>query len=135
MLKILVVDDEVLLREMLSESLVVELYATVMTASSGNEAIELIEMGNEFDLIVSDCSMSDGTGLDLLRYVTLKNIPAMFIFFTGNINIELPPPNELFLGIVEKPDKNMLIEKIIYNIETDRRLSLKQDSRLNEPEL
>ena len=132
MINILVVDDEVLLQELLSERLVAELGATVMNASSGNEAIELIQMGNKFDLIVSDSSMPDGTGTDLLRYVTRQEVPALFIFFTGSMTLEIPPPNDLFLGIVEKSDKNMLFEKISYGIEIVWRRRSEQDLMLNE---
>lgn len=133
MLRILVVDDEALLREVLSERLVTQLGATVLTACSGNQAIKLIEMGSKFDVIVSDYTMPDGTGVDLLSYVTQKNIPTMFVLFTGSTNLELPPTNNLFLGVIEKPNNNKLLETIIRGVETVGCLGSGKALTLNEP--
>ena len=63
--KLLVVDDERSMRELLSIVLRREGY-DVTLAENGRRAVELLERGR-FDLLVSDIKMPDVTGVDVLR--------------------------------------------------------------------
>ena len=64
--RILIVDDEKSMREMVSILLERHNYQTT-AARSGNEAIALLESGERFDAIVTDLLMDDGDGLSLLQ--------------------------------------------------------------------
>lgn len=64
---LLLVDDDPLLLDVMASVLYDEGYA-VTPMDSGNAAIELLEV-REFDTIVSDWHMHDGSGADLYRWI------------------------------------------------------------------
>ncbi len=71
---ILVVDDELMWRELLSMALSGAGYA-VETASSGAAALATLR-AREFDVLVLDLFLTDMSGFDVLRAVTAENGPA-----------------------------------------------------------
>jgi CheY-like chemotaxis protein len=105
--KILVVDDEAELREMLKHVLVRKGGAEVMTASGALEALRLIEQGT-FDLVISDVKMPTMDGFELhrrLRQLKLTKVPR-FMFISGGI--DLGPEERLMIerdtdGLLPKP--------------------------------
>ncbi|MCM8542339.1 MAG: response regulator [Lentisphaeraceae bacterium] len=66
MTRILLVDDDVSLLEVLHEGLV-HYNFDVMTAYSGNEAMNLLNAGS-FDLLITDMYMIDGGGQQLVDW-------------------------------------------------------------------
>ena len=64
--RILVVDDEVVIREMLSKLLQLEGY-DVYVAASGLEALEILRSDLNFDLLLTDLAMPDLDGLTLVH--------------------------------------------------------------------
>lgn len=109
---ILLVDDEDFYRELLVEEIPKETsvkLTNISTAASGAEAISLLESGRTFDLIISDYSMSNGTGVDILKYLNKNENPTRLVLFTNSINFEIPPHNENFLGVIDKFDLRSLI--------------------------
>lgn len=70
-LKVLIVEDEEMLREIFTEEFL-DFGAEVQTASSGNEAWALIEK-SQFDVIVSDIKMPGGDGVSLARKVMAQS--------------------------------------------------------------
>lgn len=66
-ISILVVDDEPVLRELVS-FILVDRGFLVSEAQSGNVALEKIKK-QDFDVVVSDVRMPDGNGIDLLRNI------------------------------------------------------------------
>lgn len=85
--KILVVDDEVDLREILRDQLEC-LDATVLDAENGKIAFEKY-LQEGFDAILSDMKMPESTGLDLLNNIRnkTKGKRPVFIFITGFSNL------------------------------------------------
>ena len=80
---LLVVDDEPAVRHMLSRALKKQF--SVEQASSGREALERVEAGAPFDLILCDVMMPEVTGLDVLerlREVAPGMVPRL-VFATG----------------------------------------------------
>lgn len=81
-IKILVVDDEPLLVEAISENLI--MYgATVYCAGNGLEAIDSLKV-NSVDIILSDMQMPKLDGINFLKNLRLMQAnPPPFFFLTG----------------------------------------------------
>lgn len=71
-MKLLLVEDEADLREVLACYLEGKLQAEILEASSGNEAIALLEAHSDIDCVVSDYRMNNGTGGDVYLYLQQK---------------------------------------------------------------
>ena len=80
-MSILVADDELNIRTTISDILR-KYHANVTIASTGSEAITLIENGN-FDLVVSDIKMPDKTGYDVFAAAHRRNANLSVILMTG----------------------------------------------------
>ncbi|MBI5894074.1 MAG: response regulator [Deltaproteobacteria bacterium] len=82
--KILVVDDELLIRTLLSEMLAEADYI-VDAAENGEKALQLLD-NNIYDLIISDVNMPEMDGISLFRKATenLTELNKRFLFITGN---------------------------------------------------
>lgn len=72
-MKILIVDDEMMIKEWLSITISSLPFSitTIETASNGQEALQKIENSN-FDLILIDVMMPKMNGLELLKRVNEK---------------------------------------------------------------
>ena len=66
--KILIVDDEKAIGELISDSLEEEGFETVMK-NDGQEAFDLIQCNKKFDLIILDIMMPNMDGLELCRKI------------------------------------------------------------------
>ncbi|MEK6628888.1 MAG: response regulator [Bdellovibrionota bacterium] len=105
--KILVVDDEEDLREIISEIFEFEGYK-VRTAENGLEALKIM---NEFnpDLIVTDIIMPECDGLTLFKELSrLYSPPPPVIFisgYVGSVAIDELKNKENFIAIFSKPIK------------------------------
>jgi len=84
--RILVVDDEESLRLTFQMFLGREGYGPVVTASTFEEAMGLIEK-QEYDLIISDIVMEGASGIDLLRRVRELGLQCPMVMVTGYPNI------------------------------------------------
>jgi CheY-like chemotaxis protein len=82
--KLLIVDDSVLLQERLSH-LITELTGIMDIESAGDvpEAIEAIKQGNP-DAVILDFHLPGGNGIDVLKAVQVKDQIPVFIVFTNN---------------------------------------------------
>lgn len=81
MARILVVDDDLIVQRVLGMTLQRGGY-TVLSARDGAEAVRTLE-GESVDLIITDLSMPDVSGIDLLRHIrahqTWRNIPVAIL--------------------------------------------------------
>ena len=84
-IKILLVEDAKAVRKLEVKMLNTIGYQTIIEASNGAEAIQLLEKEQDFGLIISDWNMPKQSGLDLLKWMRqthfYKNTP--FIMATG----------------------------------------------------
>lgn len=80
---ILVVDDNSDIRELVTIWLKKEIACDLTTAANGYEASQLFN-SQRFDLIISDVSMPNGTGEELLDYARSVGVSAPFVFFTAS---------------------------------------------------
>ncbi len=84
--RILVVEDEELMRELLSRILVRENYS-LFKASNGKEALKLFQ-DNPIDLILTDLKMEEMDGLELLTHVRAFDPEAVVIMMTAYASVE-----------------------------------------------
>ena len=82
--RLLLIDDDGMIRTELQHALAPR-FDTIVTAGSGREAIGVLKSQSEFDLILCDVLMPDGSGPDVHRWLSLHR-PEMLSrvgFITG----------------------------------------------------
>ncbi len=84
--KILIVDDERSIRELLEIFLKKEGF-TVSSASSAEEGLAQVK-ATDFDVIISDIKMADMSGIDLLRELRTNSFNGQFILLTAFASAE-----------------------------------------------
>ncbi|GAB4368963.1 MAG: response regulator [Calditrichia bacterium] len=84
--RVLIVDDEENIREVLS-SYLVNMNYEVVTAVDGQDALNKYKKG-EFDLIISDLLMPNVDGLELLKQIRSLDKEVIFLMITGYPSIE-----------------------------------------------
>ena len=84
MYKLLLVDDEVLVREAIAENIHWnELgYELLSVCENGKEAIEYIKK-NKVDVVITDICMPFIDGIDLSKYIYENHLPINVIIFSG----------------------------------------------------
>ena len=110
--RILYVEDEDDLRDIVSVIIKKNFDIQIDALPSGNSAIEILESGITFDLIISDYRMPNGSGADLQRYMKHAAIKTPFILYTSTINPYLPEKSDQFLGVIEKSNWEKLLTLI-----------------------
>ena len=85
--RLLVVDDEENIVLTISEVLRLEGY-DVDVASSGSEAVGLLDSGAHYDLILTDLHMDEGDGLSLLEEVRRRSPLTIVVVLTGFAAVE-----------------------------------------------
>jgi DNA-binding NtrC family response regulator len=88
--RILVVDDEEAIREIVSSMLANAGYSTLQ-AASGKEALEILGSGEEFQLMLSDLMMAEMDGIALLDQVQdcYPDMPAIMVTAVHDISVAL----------------------------------------------
>lgn len=113
--RILIVDDDVLLQRIVGQILKMEGYE-IEIASDGAHATTLINNA-PFDLILSDISMPNFDGFQLLEYMNENNITIPVVFMSGHNDrsIEL---KVLEMGAAEYLSKPISRELLTHRIQT-----------------
>ena len=103
-LAILVIDDEVAVRETLSEMLAV-MGHRVASVGSGHEAIEQLKGGDHFDLVFTDLSMPEMDGWEVAREIRRRWPEVAIALVTGYGKGTEPPSGEknLIDNVIGKP--------------------------------
>lgn len=130
MTKILVVEDEEGLREIISDTLEIYDYE-VLLADNGKKAIEIIETHPNIHLVLSDFSMPEMDGLQLFKW--LKNCYPMvkFVLMSGMSKID-STQSALDLGMDGYINKPFDDEEIIDTLE--EALNSKMDKKIYDEE-
>lgn len=84
--RILVVDDEQVIREILSEFLSMEGYV-VRSVESGERALTELRL-RPYDMVISDLKMPGISGIELLEAIARENIDVLTIIMTGFGTVE-----------------------------------------------
>jgi signal transduction histidine kinase/ActR/RegA family two-component response regulator len=109
-LKVLVVDDEPMLRMVVEEMLTAEGH-TVSVAPGGPEAAELVstnhKAGNPFDVVVSDIEMPVLNGRMLAEFIETESPNTEVILMTGwaNNQLDIDSISTRVVGILNKPPR------------------------------
>lgn len=124
--KILVVDDEVLIRNFLIEALKRK-GLEAFSAENGNKALQLIKE-NSFDLVITDMKMPGMTGLDLLKAIKEISPRTLVIVMTAFGTIE-NAVEAMQNGAFHYLIKPFSLESIMANIEKgNQHLSLVEEN-------
>jgi len=117
--KILIVDDEAILLEDIKQSLNA-IAKNILISSSGQEAIEVIKKHNDIELVITDFSMDNGDGGELISFI-IGNEYSQFgnhipiILITGYLNIseKIGLERASCFQVILKPFKmGVLIKKV-----------------------
>lgn len=112
---VLVVDDELSMRELLEYLLIKDGYQ-VTCAESGKRAIQLLGE-NRFDLMICDIRLGDITGLDVLRASKSKNPDTVVIMISAYVTTEVAVEamNDGAYDYVPKPFDNDELKTTVAN--------------------
>lgn len=80
MLKVLLVDDDESLRQLLAYRFKQDFGFVVDQADSGHGAINKISQGANYSLIISDYNMPNGDGGELQDYLVKTEIKSFFLY-------------------------------------------------------
>jgi len=80
--KILIVDDEAYLADLMKEILLNEANFEIVTTTSGSEALELAD--SSFDLIISDVRMPEVNGMELYKSLRAKGLETKVFMVTAD---------------------------------------------------
>ena len=86
--KILIVDDEVYLLDLMKEILLNEGDFEILTTTSAREAIQLLSKDDRFDLVISDLRMPGVDGMQLFDFLKAKRMEVRIILVTADIYSE-----------------------------------------------
>ncbi len=116
--KILVVEDEEVVKRLLENTLA-EYGYEVLTASNGNEALEIVERANDsIDLLLTDVVMPHMSGSELATIVSEKNPRVKIIYMSGYTEDAIVDQGILKSGInfIYKPFGPSEIAKKVRNV-------------------
>ena len=119
--RILVVDDEVAIRESLRMTLEYEGYECIL-ASTGQEALSLVERETP-DLVLLDVKMPGMDGIDVLERLRAMNeaLPVIVVSGHGTISTAVEATKKGAFDFIEKPfDEARLLASIRHAVEKGR---------------
>jgi DNA-binding NtrC family response regulator len=123
--RILVVDDEHAIREVIAAMLVPANYECRETAS-GLEALALLESGGKFDLILTDLMMTDLDGIALLERTKKKvpDLPVVIVTAVYDISVALAAIRCGAFDYLMKPFEREQLLAVVGRALDDRRVKL-----------
>src|SRR5256714_14598752 len=127
--RILVVDDEETIREIVSSMLAGAQFRT-RQAASGVEAMALLESGEEFDLVLSDLMMAEMDGIALLERAKEKfpDVPIVMVTAVHDIQVALQALRNGAYDYLLKPfEREQLLATVRRALE-NRRLKRENDA-------
>jgi two-component system response regulator PilR (NtrC family) len=128
MMRILIVDDEEVLRDVLDSVLRREGFETAM-ASSGEEALAVLDEDDNIDLVILDIMLPGISGIDTLRALRISSpsLPVIIITAFSSIDGAIEAMKHGAFHYIPKPFKN---EEVILTV--NKALEQRRLSRENE---
>jgi len=124
-LKVLVVEDDALLRRVIYDSLISS-ECEVMAADSLHDARQLLA-SDVFDVMISDMRLPDGDGLELMKQQKEEHPSMEVVVMTAYANVDtaVKAIKDGAFDFLSKPFEDGELYKILRNIEEKRKLSQK----------
>jgi DNA-binding NtrC family response regulator len=136
--KILVADDEAMMRNLILKILESEGYQ-VTVVSSGNEALEMLK-AEKYDILLTDVKMPGMSGFDLLKQVKIE-WPEMAVIIMTGYGDAYSVKEALLLGADEylsKPFKSqevfLIVERAYWRLLSARNMQKQKSSHQSTPE-
>src|SRR5271154_1965013 len=131
-MRILIVDDEEVLRDVLEAVLRREGFQVVL-ASSGEEALSKLD-GEEIDLVILDIMLPGISGIDTLRSIRVSNphLPVIIITAYSSIDGAIQAMKHGAFHYIPKPFKNEEVVLTVNKALEQRRLSRENERLKNE---
>ncbi len=107
MAKILIVDDEQDIREILSMMIEGVSEVDIVEAESGNKAIEILEADDSIAIVFCDYRMENGNGGDVYKYIRGKGNLVPYVM----ISTDRPEDHEELVGFRDHHPKNNYLSK------------------------
>ena len=128
-LRILIVDDDIFLQQMLCQQFQNEGIHQILTASSEKECLDALD---SCDIILLDYYLKDENGIDILRKIKARkpNIPVIFLSGQEYVNIAIRSLKYGAFDYLEKSKLNFLRIMDIIHSAVDYQNSLKKNNRL-----
>src|SRR4030043_699384 len=130
-IRIMVIDDEPLMRVTIQDALIAEGYE-VVTAETGKKGLDLFG-DNQNDILITDLKLPDMDGIEILKEIKIRNPEAHVIVITayGSIDWAVPAMKEGASDYLTKPfsmDELLLIIKRLLRMKQleEENLSLKK---------
>jgi HD-like signal output (HDOD) protein/signal transduction histidine kinase len=82
--RILIVDDEAYLLDLMKEILLNEGDFEIITTTSGTEAIELLDGTGEFDVVITDIRMPEVNGIQIYDFLKAKKMESRVMIITAD---------------------------------------------------
>ena len=127
MSKILIVDDEKAIGDLISDSLEEEVFETVVK-NDGQEAFDLIQSDIDFDLIMLDIMMPNMDGLELCRKI--RDIVTCPIVFLTAKNRSLDTIVGLEIGADDYITKPFVVEELVARVKSH----IRRENRIKKAE-
>jgi len=106
-LKILIVEDDLDILELVCTMVAGIIDVDVLTASSGYEAIEIIEKNSDLSLIMSDFKMNNGGAVEVYKFLLEKKIKVPF----GIVSTYGPKDDDIFKNFYTDHPQNFHLMK------------------------
>ncbi len=131
-MRVLIVDDEEVLRDVLDAVLRRQGFDVVM-AASGEEALSVLDQDENIDLVILDIMLPGISGIDTLRAVRISNpsLPVIVITAFSSIDGAIEAMKHGAFHYIPKPFKNEEVILTVNKALEQRRLS-RENERLKE---
>lgn len=122
--RILAVDDEPIIGESIAYNLEAP-HRQISVAMNGREALK-IASEQEFDLVITDLSMPEGGGLELVRELRQRNYNGKIVVLSGHLSPEdMAAYQELQIDeVIDKPCIMQEMREIVTDLENSLEPSL-----------
>src|SRR3954454_18635099 len=123
--RILIVDDEEAIREIVHSMLTISGFRC-QQAGSGNEALAILESGEEFELILTDLMMSGMDGIALLERTKEKypDVPVVMVTAVHDVSVALAAIRNGAYDYLLKPFEREQLLAMVRRALENRRLKL-----------
>ena len=82
--RILIVDDETYLLDLMKEILLNEGNFEIITTTNGKEAIKLLDGGGQFDVVITDIRMPEVDGMQIYDFLKIRKMESRVIIITAD---------------------------------------------------